>query len=156
MTATTLRPTPALDTWGKDHWSTYAYVECRIVDNRGKLEPRHMRGHVEARPDAYPTRLKDGATIINHDDYDCVIDAIAYGLLTCDDPEIGNPEEWDRDVHRRLTRLVDARDVTFWFTPLGQELAGALREHKANGGNFASFNPPASAAFRARLTGTRT
>lgn len=156
MTTTTLRPTPALDTWGKDHWSTYAYVECRIVDNHGKLEPRHMRGHHEARPDAYPTRLKDGATIANHDDYDCVIDAITLGLLTCDDEEIGTPAAWHRDVHRRLTRLAHNRDITFWFTPLGQELAGALREHKATGGNFASFNPLQSAAFRAQLAEART
>lgn len=96
--------------WGRDHWSTFAYALCCVrkacVENRryGKkddthgwvkkpqmrtnsLRHRHLAFHPSWRPggDAdpviYPTRLKAGIQIHWHDDWDCLRDLEAYGLL---------------------------------------------------------------------------
>ena len=73
--------------WGRDHHSTLMYVETRAVDYSGRLDDRHMRSG----PDTvtkYPTRLKDGSTIAGHDDYDCLRDAEALGLLVLQDRHV--------------------------------------------------------------------
>jgi hypothetical protein len=95
--------------WGKDHWTTFAYVETRWVDHRGMLSHDQMRCDRQRHPmfysakrrpilfgtDAdgakYPTRLKtetraaDGrwgmVELTGHDDYDCLDDAIREGLV---------------------------------------------------------------------------
>lgn len=112
--------------WGKDHWSTLAYVETCIVDNGGRLDKRRMRcldalhpqfahGHDAS---GYPTRLRGGMTAEGHDDWSCVEDMVAEGLL-----------EW---------RGTGAHPV-FALTPSGQRVTAKLRAHKATGGNFAGF-----------------
>lgn len=53
---TTSEPPVPMERFGKDHWSTFAYLECRAVDNRGMLDHRHMRCHGGRHPlflDAY-------------------------------------------------------------------------------------------------------
>jgi hypothetical protein len=95
--------------WGKDHWTTFAYIETRWVDYRGMLEHDHMRCDRQRHPvfysakrrtiafgsnvdgARYPTRLKtdpagaDGrwgsVDLPGHDDYDCLGDAIREGLV---------------------------------------------------------------------------
>lgn len=95
--------------WGKDHWTTFAYVETRWVDHRGMISHDQMRCDRQRHPmfysakkrchmfgtDAdgakYPTRLKteepgeDGTwgsvELPGHDDYNCLDDAIREGLI---------------------------------------------------------------------------
>lgn len=138
---------PAL--WGKDHWSTFAYIEDRCVqfgdpyivgiDGHMKTNRRHIRVFVDERafnsprarrffngrgqPDWRPehaTRLNDGTQVEDHDDWMCLQDFLAAGLVRCRGNEI---------QPRRKIRL----------TPLGLEVAARLRAHKAGGGNFAAF-----------------
>lgn len=116
--------------FGKDHWSTFAYTECCTVDSKGVLDPRRMRCDFNRRPGLfatqrlsadrkYPTILAGGRELPDHDDWDCLDDLEAAGLLQ----QVGtgvNP----------VVRLTDA----------GHEAAAALRRHKAQGGNFAGFH----------------
>jgi hypothetical protein len=114
--------TVPIEKFGKDHWSTFAYIETRIVDHDGFISVPHMRGHLPGW-EKYPTRLKGGEEISPHSDFDCVDDLMAAGLL-----------EGGRATHYRYS-----------LTRNGQAVASALREHKGLGKNFASFEPPWSA-----------
>ena len=115
--------------WGKDHWTTFAYVETRWVDHRGMLNHDQMRCDRQRHPmfyaakrrtiafgsdvdgARYPTRLKtetvgaDGrwgvVELAGHDDYDCLGDAIRAGLIEVTMPR---PREPHGDIY------VDARD----------------------------------------------
>jgi len=126
------RPIP-IEMWGKDHWSTFAYIETRCVDHRGIPELSKMRCDNDVHPHLrdnripsimadkkYPTRLKHGQTVEDHDDWSCAEDMEDYGLLVND----------GTGVH-----------PIFIMTERGKELAGQLRSHKMDGGNFASFEP---------------
>src|ERR1017187_2088113 len=86
-----------MEKFGKDHWSTFGYIETRITDYRGMLEHDHMRCNEIRHPlwagagtraafvggmasgTEYPTRLKGEETepghfsmenLCDHDDYD--------------------------------------------------------------------------------------
>ena len=99
--------------FGKDHWSTFAYVETRCVDHGGVLHHPHMRDDPK-----YPTKLRGGELANNHSDYDCLDDLEAAGLLT-----------WSITVGAKVV-----------LTSLGWEVASKLRQFKAGGGNFADFS----------------
>jgi hypothetical protein len=90
-------PVP-MELWGKDHLSTLLYIESRCVDGGGRPMLARMRhwpgrplrgwdgsgpegGGMPCMPTACPTRLKDGSDLSNHDDWDCVDDMEAEGLL---------------------------------------------------------------------------
>lgn len=105
--------------WGKDHWTTFAYVETRWVDYQGTLSHDQMRCDRHRHPafysakrrvtafgtDAdgarYPTRLKteapgpdgrwDSVELPGHDDYDCLNDAIREGLIAVTMPQPREP-----------------------------------------------------------------
>ena len=122
-------PAPTIATFGRDHWSTFAYVETRCVDYEGVPDRRHLRcihgrhpGQKHEGGDAsqYPTRLKNNVDINNHDDWDCIDDLVREGLL-----------------ESRGTSLYPR----FELTPLGREVASQLREHKANRFSFDTFEP---------------
>lgn len=114
-----------VERWGKDHWSTFAYVETRVVDYGGRIDDRHMRGHL-AGWEQYATRLRepDGTTteIFGHSDYDCLRDAISFGLLECSEDG-------------------------YSLTPRGRIVAGKLRAHKGEGANFHTFDPGPTAGW---------
>lgn len=130
--------------WGKDHWSTLAYVETVIVDcasfecgadprmrsNRrnfrvmNEQNPRPLRavqnrGWSEVMLPEHTSRLKLGAETVNHDDWCCLQDMVAAGLFE-GDVEPG--------VHLKLT-------------PVGVAVCAALRRHKQDGGTFSNFDP---------------
>lgn len=143
----TLDDNVPMNLWGKDHWSTLAYIETVMVDHGGfqiGLDP-HMRSNrrnfrvmsqecpnpkrtkrgmanlaMVMDIEKHSSRLSDGSTISGHDDWCCVQDMAELGLFTCgqDDVEPG---------------------VTLHFSPFGRDIANKLREHKASGGNFANF-----------------
>lgn len=162
--------------FGADHWSTFGYVETRTVDHRGTLEHAHMRCHGARHPvmlnakvcgsfDArdFPTQLADEQTLPDHDDYDCLDDLIAAGLLEVHMPRL--VDEHPADGHPIDPIFVDAYGkaigtngylidpahvtgldelhlcvhATFSLTDAGRQVAGALRAHKASGGAFATF-----------------
>jgi hypothetical protein len=79
------------------------------------------------------TRLRDGTIIPDHDDWDCVEDLLAAGLLTAI-PEPDHPERWG------LIRL----------TPAGQRHVAALRVHKQQGGTLDTYAWSADPASRPR------
>lgn len=95
--------------WGEDHLTTLLYVETRCVDNRGIPKNEHMRCNPARHPaqahSGTPrhggkfegSRLLYGASEPDHDDWDCVDDMEAAGLLTNDGTGV-NP----------LYRLTDA------------------------------------------------
>lgn len=105
--------------FGRDHYSTLLYVECRAVDHGGRLDHDRMRcdlsrhpvmagaGRVAAalgKPDgrAYPTVLRAGggaaAELANHDDYDCLDDLAAAGWLTVRMPTPDAADDVFRDA----------------------------------------------------------
>lgn len=125
------KPIP-MERWGKDHWSTFAYIETRVVDYHGVINDRNMRGHM-AGWEQYATRLKD-AELFGHSDFDCAADAVYAGLLRYVEDDTPEPR-------RRKDSWLYLRGARFALTPLGQTVAGLLRAHKGNGGNFAAFDP---------------
>lgn len=116
--------------WGRDHWSTFAYIASRVVDYDGrpvkasllcdpKRHPIHAHFGSTLGPPS-PTRLKDGE-LADHDDWDCLDDAEAAKLV-----------------------LVSNRGVfpIYALTDYGRTVDAALRAHKAAKGTFATFVPP--------------
>jgi len=130
-----LTPIP-ISKWGKDHWSTFAYLETLAVDGgkdgwaipvRERMRTHEIRhphllgnsgfGSESFHASKYPTRLKEGE-VKGHDDWDCIDDMVKEGLL--------------EDVGSGLNRA-------FTFTKLGKECASKLRQHKMEGNNFGTF-----------------
>lgn len=137
-----------IEDFGKDHWSLFAYLETRCVDYKGTVNGAHLRHNPAKRPavvgsdtgrlsamaagvgwkPSYGTRLRGfwkegGGTdpsrqLPDHDDIDCMEDLEAAGLI--------------KDHGSGLNPLIR-------LTKEGSRVAGLLREHKANGGNFAEF-----------------
>lgn len=123
-----------MNQWGKDHWSTLAYLETLAVENKGLAVPVNARmrtneirhphlvgfvphGSTALNGSGYPTRLKDGE-VKEHDDWDCVDDATEEGLI--------------EDVGTGINRA-------YKFTKLGKEVMAKLRQFKMDGGNFQDF-----------------
>jgi hypothetical protein len=127
--------------WGKDHWTTFAFVETRWVDHRGMLDHDRMRCDRRRHPafyaakrrtiafgsdmdgGRYPTRLKtevqgaDGrwgvVELPGHDDYDCVDDALRAGLLEVVMPQPRQPHgDIFLDAWDRPARLPDGELIS--------------------------------------------
>jgi hypothetical protein len=134
--------TITINDFGKDHWSTFAYIETVCVDNRGVPDKERMRCNPKIHPGLcnqanvmfqdqpdYPTRLsgyflpngeKDrGRLLHDHDDWSCAEDLEAAGLI-----------EW----------IGSGVNPVFKMTTYGLVVAGRLRAHKASGGHFATFD----------------
>jgi hypothetical protein len=115
--------------WGKDHWSTFAYIETRIVDHKGEpnkeqmrcdtdVHPQHMNSSNVHFPESkYPTRTKVGE-VKGHDDWSCLEDAVKTGLLI--------------EEGTGLTPV-------YQLTDYGRVVASKLREWKSKGGSFHNF-----------------
>lgn len=130
-------PSVPVEKFGKDHWSAFGYIECRIVDNEGIPDRNHLRCDPDRHPGLggsridytssqgkkkYPTRLAgDNEFLPDHDDWDCLYDLEAVGLLN----DIGT-----------------GVNPVFRLTELGHTVAAALRKHKAEGKMFATFKYP--------------
>lgn len=129
-----------MERWGKDHWSTFAYLETRVVDGKGKIDNARMRCNARlhrhfavvspfgALQDGskYPTRAKDG-DIENHDDWSCLEDMVAAGLVRA---------FFQRTKYGEVFGDCRARVE---LTELGQKIAAQLRVYKAAGGNYHGF-----------------
>jgi hypothetical protein len=146
-----------IEKWGHDHWSTLAYIECRCVDHGGKLRNANMRTDYQRHPllldrcglgdprgAKYPTRLADGSEQANHDDWDCLNDMAAAGLLTVLRPS--DPELWDVEPGKRgrMSGFMEQPlplEVVVSLTPLGHFVASRLRRHRAETGRYKDFDP---------------
>ena len=132
--------------FGKDHWSTLAYIETCVIDkNRapdiGEVNKELMRCNYKTHPhllgfrqaghnmweNSYGTKLsgywkKDGTTdpkrkLSKHDDWDC-----------CDDLE-----------EEGLIEVISLTNGFIRLTKEGREVCNQIREHKAKGKYFYSF-----------------
>lgn len=171
---TTSVPPIEPDRFGKDHWSTFAYLETRIVDHKGTIAHAQMRCHATRHPimlaaksgimsasgadgSQYPTILAEGE-LPNHDDFDCIDDLIAAGLLEVHMPALapyndvmtfidayGSPIRDDEgmladpDFATGLTELWLCTYATFSLTERGWQVASQLRQHRARHGSFTGF-----------------
>lgn len=124
-----LSPVP-IEQFGHDHWSTFGYLETRIVDYGGVVQNEHLRcvharhphrGHAGGDASKHPTRLRGGATLANHDDWDCLDDFETAGLVASEGTGMY---------------------PVYKLTDLGHEIAGKLRAHKARGGQWRDFAWP--------------
>jgi hypothetical protein len=84
--------------WGRDHWSLLLFIETICVDHAGVIGYGDGRGFAAMRNDVTrhphrggdpyrgphkpaPTYLANGEEVANHDDWDCLDDLEAAGLL---------------------------------------------------------------------------
>ena len=113
-----------MEKWGKDHWSLLAYAGTCVVDHM-ELDPVRMRrkGGRHWKPE-YGTRLKGYTTggdrtllLTDHDDWSCLHDLEAEGLIV----------------------RPSAVSMNVGITPKGHDFIAALGRHKSGGGNFAGF-----------------
>lgn len=150
-------PRVPMNLWGRDHWSTLAYIETRCVDHRGEIRPANMRTNTGRHPlfgarglgpgdgSKYPTRCNDGSELSDHDDWDCLNDMRLAGLIVIVRPRAA--ELWDVPVGSRGSIKYQGRvpsselAVKVKLTKLGNQVAGALRAHLAEKYNYATFSP---------------
>jgi phosphate-selective porin len=132
--------------WGKDHWSTLAYLETCAVDHDGYVDKRKMRGDGVK----YLTRLRriDPEQVneeLDHSDWDCLTDMMTEGLIEPAEGRtaMGRLLMADLETRAQKFKTTSGRNETrqIRFTAKGLAIAGALRAHKANGGNFTAFVP---------------
>lgn len=123
-----------IEQFGKDHWSLLLYIETRIRDYEGVLDLCQIRiKNPIIRPGwkpEYGTRLfgywnKDKTTnsllrLHNHDDYDCLDDLEAEGLI--------------KNIGTGLRPVCE-------ITKKGTEISSQLLLHKQVGKNYSNFIP---------------
>lgn len=141
-----------IEQWGKDHWSTLAYVESRCVDHGGWLDGDHMRCNPRSHREfegkrktafgsgrywkpEYSTRLRGHTeTTLNqvegHDDWDCLSDMLVLEVAFIVD---------------RVGRIpgfpIGGERLCIALTGRGFALAGELRKHMAHERSYAAFIP---------------
>ena len=126
--------------WGQDHWSTFAYLETRAVDGKGIIDNTKMRCNARLHREfantgrgipidgaKYPTLLAGGVKLEKHDDWSCLEDMVAAGLV--------------KAFYRRKSYAAafGHSEAKVEFASTGLAAAAALRKHKAQGGSFRDF-----------------
>lgn len=140
-----------LANFGKDHWSTLAYMETVMVDVGGfqigadarmRSNRRNFRVMNELCPrphrvkqtgklamvmdrEKHGSLLKDGTVATNHDDWCCIQDMAEVGFFRANE-KVVNAEAIEPGVILHLS-------------PAGRTAVELLRAHKAGGGTFANF-----------------
>ena len=128
----------APEKWGRDHWGLLAFCECRAVDNKGELDRDKLRCNETThaimegatqhmyrmtwKPE-WGTVLQDGTLLEKHDDWDCLDDLEAAGLL----------------------KIESLATCTISMTELGVLVAHAARTHRAQHHQYRDFGPTALA-----------
>lgn len=129
-----------LEQWGKDHWSTLAYLETVTVDYRGLVDNRRMRcnprlhrrfAHLNqfgqvVDSSRYPTTK--ASDVQQHDDWSCLEDLVTAGLVKA---------YWRV---RYPERSFGGAQAKVELTELGLKITAELRAHKARGGSFTHFS----------------
>ena len=127
--------------WGRDHWSVFAYVEHLCVNGVGG-KPGY----------GVPDLRRIQANLNRHSEltsadpiFGTPHDGAAYGIRLGDGTELPGPDydEWDclEDAEREglIENVGTGIHPVFRMTDLGNEVAGLLRSHKANGGSLSTF-----------------
>lgn len=162
-----------IELWGSDHYDTIAYIETRVVDHGGALRHPNMRTDAGRHPrfykplmmpssasdgSRYPTRLINNQKREHHDDWDCLFDMVAEGLVVLVNNKA--PEYWEVEPGRRgplrspnstapiPTQRVPDQKVK--LTERGSELAAQLRRQSADGRSRRKLDPEFLAAFQQR------
>jgi hypothetical protein len=150
-----------MDRFGKDHWSLLGYIESICVDacntGIGEIDKRRLhcnptshpvhdanmmlyRGPMAWQP-AWGTRLKGYFDFAERSD---PAKAEAAGV------QVGEHDDWDCLDDLEEAKLIEVLSLTNGFvqlTDLGMQVAAKVRQHKARGGQFATFSlTPAEAA----------
>lgn len=123
-----------MNKWGRDHWSTLAFVATVMADRgqfvmTGDARMRSNRKNFQAMPSTngivmrkeHGSRLSDGSSVEDHDDWCCIQDFAAEGLLTVEEIDVGE---------------------RFRFSNKGQALVTSLLTHKMKGGTFSNYKAP--------------
>jgi len=131
--------------WGKDHWSTFAFIEDADRELDGRVKPQHMRCHSRVHRgfstnrgptgDDYPTRLKENVELDQHDDWSCLEDMSAEGLVAVFfQHRLGgrSGSEWSNTSEMKCRAFL---------TEKGSALADQLLSYKRSGGNYHGFEP---------------
>lgn len=127
-----------IEKWGRDHWSTLLYVEHCAVNLGGNLNNDKMRCNPRVHREfmnsgnhhsskEYPTRLAGGEEATSHDDWSCVEDMCAAGLIRA------WFNTWGCTFGGGKAKVEMCAD--------GYRYANAVRKHKAEGGNYGTFIP---------------
>lgn len=103
--------------FGVYHWMMLLRVEGWVVMNNGEIEAERMRTNFNRRPPApkgkqwdkliHSTRTNKGTLIDDHDDWDCLNDLVALGLVNIDiwkNKKIVSLTETGFQVYVRLRR----------------------------------------------------
>lgn len=120
-----------LENWGRDHWSTLLYLDHVVQNVDGVPDRRKMRcdpdlhpglahAHSTLFPKRYPTKLKAGKVLHGHDDWDCVEDLEAAGLL-----------EWQGT----------GINPVIVMTTVGHKVVAEAREHRVEHKSCDNFTP---------------
>lgn len=129
-------PYVPVEHFGRDHWTTLAYLETCCVDYEGVPQREKMRCDPDRHPmlacfehavlyagnggtKKYPTRLRNGVDLHDHDDWDCALDLEVAGLLE---------------------RAGTGANPVFRMTDEGYRVCAAIRRHRAEGGSIACFS----------------
>lgn len=131
--------------WGRDHWSTLLYIETRAVDHRGVLDNQHMRTNARLHRELlgkaqfrdgmhgeHPTRLADGSLLERHDDWSCIEDFAAHGLL------LAQFRPTPRSQHMAGAPFANT-EARIIMLSKGVALVHAIRQHKRDGGHTSNF-----------------
>lgn len=120
--------------FGKDHWSTLAFLETQIVDKNFPIDLKRLRVNDTKRAfsngasfhekismwsNDYSTKLKDGSRESGHDDIDVIDELEEKGYIK------------NNGTHINIYPLL---------TDKGWKVCNAIREHKGNGGSFSTFD----------------
>jgi hypothetical protein len=105
----------------------------KVDNNRMRCNPRlhrelmsTMPGANVSDPDRYPTRAARGEVIHNHDDWSCLEDMVAAGLIKAGFKGISQAP-------------FGGTVAAIQFTDAGWAIAGQLRKHRGTGGRYAVF-----------------
>jgi hypothetical protein len=145
--------------WGIDHWSTLMYAETRVVNYGGTINYLHMRcdGSVHeglehaVMAGCAPTRRHDGSDVALHDDYSCLEDMHASGLLLLEywfEFGCGPVTTWLKGVFNFSPRMsahgqnsdVETYGARVTLTDKGWHWASRLRKHLGKGGSHLDFS----------------
>ena len=128
-----------IERWGKDHWSTLAYIESICVDSMNGVG-RVGRCKVQTNIDRHPEYAHMSVTPVGSQ-----LDGAKFGIRLADSTLPGPAyDEWDciEDFENNFL-VVDVgftSEPAYRMTRLGNLVAGKVRAHWAcSGGNYADI-----------------
>ena len=129
--------TVPIEKWGRDHWSTFAYIETLCVEGSDAIGVPSLQ-KMQCNADRHPELATFGLLGTFND-------GSAYAIRLADGEEIPGPDydDWDcvddMEAEQLLVRVGTGVHPAYTLTDRGKMIAGQLRSHKASGGNWATF-----------------